>query len=158
MARAKKEVKEQELNSGNEFMDQTAGTDAAGTNPELAGEPGTPAPLALELADTVQPPQTDQETAGDGVPEPGGVLPPPQTDLEPGAAPPGAGEMPIASQTDLEAAGDGAFEPGGALQPSQTGLGLRKALKARRTKPPLPRLTLSSPKTGSECLAGVASA
>lgn len=142
MARAKKEVKEQELNSGNEFMDQTAGTDAAGTNPELAGEPGTPAPLALELADTVQPPQTDLppdanltnpgepsgtpqtdlETAGDGVPEPGGVLPPPQTDLEPGAAPPGAGEMPIASQTDLEAAGDGAFEPGGALHLSQTGL------------------------------------
>lgn len=146
MARAKKEVKEQELNSGNEFMDQTAGTDAAGTNPELAGEPGTPAPLALELADTVQPPQTDQETAGDGVPEPGGVLPPPQTDLEPGAAPPGAGEMPIASQTDLEAAGDGAFEPGGALQPSQTGLGSAEGTEGQADKTAAPQTDTEQPK------------
>lgn len=121
MARAKKEVKEQELNSGNEFMDQTAGTDAAGTNPELAGEPGTPTPLALELADTVQPPQTDLPPDAN-LTNPGEPSGTPQTDLEPGAAPPGAGEMPIAPQTDLEAAGDGAFEPGGVLQPSQTGL------------------------------------
>lgn len=121
MARAKKEAKEQELNSGNEFMDQTAGTDAAGTNPELAGEPGTPTPLALELADTVQPPQTDLPPDAN-LTNPGEPSGTPQTDLEPGAAPPGAGEMPIAPQTDLEAAGDGAFEPGGVLQPSQTGL------------------------------------
>ena len=154
MARAKKEVKEQELNSGNEFMDQTAGTDAASTNPELDGEPGTPAPLDLELADAVQlsqtdlppdanltspgessgAPQTDLETAGDGVPEPGGVLQPPQTDLEPGADPPGAGEVPIASQTDLEAAGDGASEPGRSMQRPQTGLESAEATEGQADK------------------------
>ncbi len=169
MARAKKEVKEQELNSGNEFMDQTAGTDAASTNPELAGEPGTPAPLDLELADAVQPsqtdlppdanltspgepagaPQTDLETVGDGVPEPGGVLQPPETDLEPGADPPGAGEVPIASQTDLETVGDGASEPGGSMRRPQTGLESAEATEGQADKTAVSQ-------TGSEPLVGEA--
>ncbi len=109
MARTKKELKDQDPLLGNETVDQTAGADGTGLTP--GGEPGAPTPSDLELAEGASLDPNSPKTETGQEPE-GGQLP--QTDLEPGAEPPGLGEPPAVPHTGLEPAGDGTLELGGA--------------------------------------------
>ncbi len=115
-------MKDQDPLLGNETVDQTAGADGTGLTP--GGEPGAPTPSDLELAEGApldpNAPQTEMNQ------EPGGGQPP-QTDLEPGAEPPGLGEPPAVPHTGLEPAGDGTLEPGGAPEFPQTDSGQPKS-------------------------------
>lgn len=115
-----------------------AGADGAGLVSD--GEPGTPSPSDLELADgaPLDPNGPQTET---GQEQEGGQ--PPQTDLEPGADPPGPGEPPAVSQTDLESAGVEVPEPGGASEISQTDPESAEGTEGQTDKIPVPH-------TGSE--------
>ena len=91
MARTKKELKDQDTLLAGEAAEQAAEADASGTGLVPGGESSTPSPFDLELADgTPLDPNAPQTETNQ---EPGGGQPP-QTDLEPGAEPPGLGEPP----------------------------------------------------------------
>ena len=131
MARTKKELKDQDPLLGSETADQTDGAGADGTGLVPGGELGAPPPSDLELAEGApldpNAPQTEMNQ------EPGGGQPP-QTDLEPGAEPPGLGEPTAVPQTGLEPAGDGTLEPGGAPEFPQTDLELLEGAEGRADK------------------------
>ena len=128
MARTKKELKDQDPLLGSETADQTAGAGADGTGLVPGGEPGTPSPFDLELADGTPLDPNAPQTEMNQEPE-GGQ--PPQADLEPGAEPPGLGEPTAVPQTGLEPAGDGTLEPGGAPEFPQTDLELLEGAEGR---------------------------
>ena len=128
MARTKKELKDQNPLLAGEAAEQAAEADASGTGLVSGSESGTPSPFDLELADgTPLDPNAPQTETNQ---EPGGGQPP-QTDLEPGAEPPGLGEPTAVPQTGLEPAGDGTLEPGGAPEFPQTDLELLEGAEGR---------------------------
>ena len=128
MARTKKELKDQDTLLAGEAAEQAAEADASGTGLVPGGESSTPSPFDLELADgTPLDPNAPQTETNQ---EPGGGQPP-QTDLEPGAEPPGLGEPPAVPHTGLEPAGDGTLEPGGAPEFPQTDLELLEGAEGR---------------------------
>ena len=128
MARTKKELKDQDTLLAGEAAEQAAEADASGTGLVPGGESGTPSPFDLELADgTPLDPNAPQTETNQ---EPGGGQPP-QTDLEPGAEPPGQGEPPAVPHIGLEPAGDGTLEPGGAPEFPQTDLELLEGAEGR---------------------------
>ncbi len=128
MARTKKELKDQDTLLAGEAAEQAAEADASGTGLVSGSESGTPSPFDLELADgTPLDPNAPQTETNQ---EPGGGQPP-QTDLEPGAEPPGLGEPPAVPHTGLEPAGDGTLEPGGAPEFPQTDLELLEGAEGR---------------------------
>ena len=128
MARTKKELKDQDTLLAGEAAEQAAEADASGTGLVPGGESSTPSPFDLELADgTPLDPNAPQTETNQ---EPGGGQPP-QTDLEPGAEPPGLGEQPAVPHTGLEPAGDGTLEPGGAPEFPQTDLELLEGAEGR---------------------------
>ena len=175
MARTKKELKDQDTLLAGEAAEQAAEADASGTGLVSGGESGTPSPFDLELADGTpldpNAPRLRQIRSREADSRPILTWNPAWSRLA-------RVYRPLSSRLTWNLPETGRLYLAELQNRPRLTWNLRKALKARRTKALAPRLALNrrvmrlrmslelppprrtpgSPKTGSKCLAGVASA